>query len=79
MTLMEALKEAGYPEAEMYHHGSDLYVYASDLTHRVINDWFKQQGLHKPLFVSTFKDNVTGRTMYDIAFQYTPAWSGGRG
>ena len=79
MTIMEALAEAGYPEEDMFHHGTDLYVYASDLTQRVINDWFKANGLNRTLFVSTFKDNVTGRTMYDIAFQYTPAWNRAKG
>lgn len=79
MTLMEKLKEAGYPEADMFHHGTDLYIYATPKTQRVINEWFMETGLDRSLFVSTFKDNVTGRLMYDIAFQYDPAWSGARG
>lgn len=79
MTLMGKLKEAGYPEADMFHHGADLYIYASDMTQRVINEWFREAGLNRTLFVSTFKDNITGRTMYDIAFQYTPAWSDNTG
>lgn len=78
MTLMEKLTQAGYPEADMFHHDSDLYIYASDFTQRVINEWFKENGLKRSLFVSTFKDNITGRTMYDIAFQYTPYWGGNR-
>lgn len=78
MTLMETLIAAGYPQDEMYHHRSDLYVYATPLTQRVINEWFKANRLNRCLFVSMFTDNITGRKMYDIAFQYTPFWSGCR-
>lgn len=31
--------------------------------------------LHKSLFVDTFRDQITGESMYDIAFQYEPYWS----
>lgn len=72
MKLMEKLVEAGYPREEMYHHCSDLYVFATPLTQRVINEWFKEQGYARDLFVSTFKDQITGKTMYDVAFQYAP-------
>lgn len=78
MTLMESLIAAGYPKEDMYHHRSDLYVYATPLTRRVINEWFAEQGLNRHLFVSIFTDNVTGRKMYDCALQYTPFWSGCR-
>lgn len=77
MTLMEKLKEAGYPEADIHHHCSDLYVYATPLTKQVINAHFKETGQNRSLFVKPFKDAVTGRPMYDIAFHYDPAWSGG--
>lgn len=73
MTLMEKLEAAGYPRKEMYHHESDLYVFLTPLTKRVIDEWFKEKGLTRSLFVSTFKDQITGKPMYDIAFQYTPA------
>lgn len=36
--------------------------------------WFEEEGLNKSLFVTTFSDQITGRPMYDIAFQYTPYW-----
>lgn len=75
MTLMEKLLEAGYPREEMYHHCSDLYVYLTPLTMRVINEWFKEEGLNRENFVSTFTDQVSGRPMYDVSFQYTPYWA----
>ena len=42
-TLKEMLIEAGYPESEMYHpsYGSDLYVYVTPLTTKVIEEWCK--------------------------------------
>ena len=43
MTLMEKLEAAGYPREEMYHHESDLYVFLTPLTKRVIDEWFKEQ------------------------------------
>ena len=74
MTLMERLLDAGYPRNEMYHHYSDLYIFATPLTNRVVNQWAADNGLHRQLFVTTFRDQVTGRLMYDIAFQYDPFW-----
>lgn len=65
MTLIEKLIEAGYPRDEMYHHYSDLYVFITPLTIRVVDEWFKEQGYNKDLFVSRFTDNVTGKPMYD--------------
>ena len=73
-TLMEALEEAGYPREQMFNHYSDLYVFASQKTLDVIIKWFKQQGYNWTLFVKSFEDQVAGRKMYDIAFQYTPYW-----
>ena len=71
-TLMEALEEAGYPREQMFHHDSDLYIYVTPLTREITDAWFKENGLHKKLFVSTFTDQITGKQMYDIFFQYTP-------
>ena len=75
MTLMEKLEAAGYPREDMYHHESDLYVFITPLSKRVIDEWFKEEGLTRNLFVSTFRDQVTGKLMYDVAFQYTPFWN----
>lgn len=76
-TLIEMLVEAGYPEEQIYHHESDLYVFATPLTKKVLEDWCEKNGWDKGLvertefLFETFKDNVTGKQMYDIAFQYT--------
>ena len=78
MTLMESLIEAGYPKDEMFHHRSDLYVYLTPTTKRVIDKWFKENGLVRDLFVSVFTDNISGLKMYDCAFQYTPFGEGCR-
>ena len=69
-TLIEALNAAGISRSEMAHHCSDLYVFVTPITTAVINEWFEVQGLAKDLFVSVFKDQITGRRMYDVAFQY---------
>lgn len=69
-TLMEMLIEAGYPKEEMDHHESDLYVYVIPLTTRVIDEWCKANGFNKNWHCSTFKDQITGKMMYDCAFQY---------
>lgn len=74
ITLMEALEEAGYPREQMFNHYSDMYVFVTPLTKRVVNDWFKDGGMNMKVFVETFHDQITGRLMYDIAFQYTPYW-----
>lgn len=73
-TLMEALEKAGYPREQMFNYHSTLYVFFTSLTRRVVDKWFKEEGLNKSLFVKTFIDQITGRPMYDIAFQYTPYW-----
>lgn len=70
MTLIEKLVAAGYPREEMYHHCSDLYVFVTPITTKVVDEWFKEQHLNQHLFVSKFKDYITGRPMYDIAFQF---------
>lgn len=73
-TLMEALEDAGYPREQMFNHCSDLYVFITPITRRVVDKWFKDERLNKSLFVKTFSDQITGRPMFDIAFQYTPYW-----
>ena len=73
-TLMEMLRDAGYPTEKMYHHESDLYVFATDLTNRVIDDWLAMNHFTREPFVKTFRDQQTGRVMFDIAFQYDPFW-----
>ena len=76
MTLMERLVAEGYPKEEFFHHYSDLYIFATPMTQRVVNQWCKDNGDHRDLFVSTFHDQQTGKLMYDVAFQYDPFWEG---
>lgn len=75
--LMERLLEAGYPPEDIDHHDSDLYVYATPLTTKVITEWADENGydssLRDGVFVQKFKDQITGKMMYDIAFQYIPS------
>lgn len=75
MTLYELLLKNGYPKDEMFNHGSDLYVFKTDLTYKVITAWLKAQNYPWNRMVETFTDNVTGRPMYEIAFQYQPYWN----
>lgn len=70
MTLVEKIISVGYPREKIYHHYSDLYVYATPVTTKAIREWFEDRQLKQELFVSKFKDNITGKPMYDIAFQY---------
>lgn len=76
-SLMERLLEAGYPPEDIGHHYSDLYIYVTPLTTKVIIEWANENGcvgdLRDGVFVQTFKDQITGRIMYDIAFQYIPS------
>ena len=68
--LLQRLLEAGYPQEEMDHHESDLYVFVTPLTTKVIEDWCKEMGYDKDWHCPIFTDQITGRKMYDCAFQY---------
>lgn len=71
-SLMERLLEDGYPPEDIDHHDYDLYVYVTPLTTRVLKAWMKDNNYTDTL-VQTFKDQITGRMMYDIFFQYIPS------
>ena len=76
-TLMETLVDAGYPADQFDHHESDLYVYAyvnGMFTSEIIAKWFRDHGYSPALFMNYFEDQVTGKGMWDVAFQYTPWW-----
>ena len=76
-SLMERLLEAGYPPEDIDHYYYDLYVYVTPLTTKVITEWADENGyvgnLRDRVFIQKFKDQITGRMMYDIAFQYIPS------
>ena len=78
--LMQMLLEAGYPKDQVFHHESDLYVYRNDLTTKVIDEWLAENGWsgakNDSFFIDRFIDQITGKPMYDIAFQYIPYWEG---
>lgn len=68
--LMQRLLDAGYPREEMGHHESDLYVYVTSVTTQVVERWCKEHGYDRTWHCPTFYDQITGRKMYDCAFQY---------
>ena len=79
-SLMQMLLDAGYPKEDMHNHESDLYIYATPLTTKVLEEWCRVNGWNprivkdRSFLFDVFTDNVTGRKMYDIAFQYIPFW-----
>ena len=74
MSLMKMLVKAGYPEKDFSHHESDLYIYKTPLTTKVLDRWVDDNEFASSYLVSEFRDNVTGKEMYEIAFQYDPYW-----
>lgn len=75
--LMLRLLEAGYPRTEMYHHESDLYVFVTSVTTEVIKNWCRERGYSRAWHCPIFRDQVSGKPMYDCAFQYFD-WKGGK-
>lgn len=77
-SLMERLLEAGYPPEDIHHYYSDLYVYVTELTTKIITEWLNDNGydsnLRDGVFVKTFRNQITGRKMYDVLFEYIPFW-----
>ena len=69
-TLKQMLLDAGYPKIEMFHHYSDLYVFVTPVTTRVIDKWCNEHGYTKSFHCPKFKDQITGKPMYDCAFQW---------
>jgi len=69
--LMKRLVDAGYPREEMDHHYADLYVYVNEISRPVIEQWCAEHGWRNADWMCPiFRDQVTGRPMYDCAFQY---------
>lgn len=75
--LLQRLLDAGYPKEEVFHHESDLYIFVTEQTTAILDQWLQDNGWmnlkNDPFLMSEFKDRITGRRMYDIAFQYNPA------
>ena len=72
--LMKRLLDAGYPLEEMDHHESDLYVYVTPLTTKVIEQWCREHEYDRTWHCPTFFDQESGRLMFDCAFQFTDWW-----
>ena len=76
LPILERLLAAGYPKDQVFHHDTDLYVFVTDLTRKVIDEWMKEQFSNirienAPSFLFTvFIDQVTGKPMFDLAFQW---------
>jgi len=73
-SLMSRLLKAGYPREEMDSHESDLYVYVTPLTTKVINEWCKENGFARTWHCPIFRDQITGKPMYDCAFCFDDYW-----
>ena len=72
-SFYETLLSSEYPRENISNHESDMYVYVTPLTTKLVKEFWPDDGMRE-LFVKKFKDNVTGRHMYDIAFAYDPYW-----
>ncbi|MCM1333425.1 MAG: hypothetical protein NC084_06390 [Bacteroides sp.] len=68
--LMKRLLDEGYPITEIAHHESDLYVYVTPLTTKIVNEYCRENGFTRDWHCPIFKDAITGKPMYDCAFQY---------
>lgn len=76
-SLMQQLLDAGYPREDCFHHGSNLYVYITPLTRQIVHQYYREMGGDGGGFLlDTFRDQITGRPMYDCAFAYDPYWTG---
>lgn len=69
-SLMERLIEAGYPREEMYHHCSDLYVFVTPISTKIIDEWCNENRYRRQHHCPIFTDQITGKQMYDCAFQW---------
>lgn len=69
-SMLEILLDSGYPKEEVFHHGSDLYIYVTPLTTKIVEEWCNLRQYNVNWHCPKFKDQITGKMMYDCAFQY---------
>ena len=69
-TLLKRLLDAVYPKAEIHHWQSDLYVFVTPLTTKIISEWCDENGYTMNLHCTRFVDQITGNMMYNCVFQY---------
>ena len=69
-TLLQRILDSGYPKEDIFHHESDLYVYVTPTTTKIIKEWCVENDYSQDWHFHMFKDQITGRMMFDCAFQY---------
>ena len=73
-TLMQELLDAGYPKDDMFSYESDLYIYVTPLTSRIVEDYYRSRDMNRKHHAPIFTSEVDGRQMYDCYFQYDDYW-----
>lgn len=68
--LMLRIIDGGYPKNEIFNHESDLYVFVTPLTKKIIEEWCKEHNFNRTWHCPNFIDQITKRPMYDCAFQF---------
>ena len=71
-SLMARFIEAGLTKSDMFHHESDLYVYVTPTTAKIVADYCKENGYSQQWMCPRFINNVDGKAMFDCAFAYEP-------
>lgn len=78
VTFYQKLIDSGYPADKIYHHESDLYVEVTPETTALLSEWLSESGYgnlaNNKFLIRKFRDAITGRLSYDVAFQYEPYW-----
>lgn len=74
-TLMQELLDAGYPKDQMFHHESDLYIYVTPLTTKVVEEFYKKKGWNRNWHAPVFRSETDGELMYDCYFQFYDYWN----
>ena len=71
-SLMKRLIDAGFTEKDMFHHYSDLYVYVTPESTKIVEEWCRERGFRRAWMCPMFRSNIDGKPMYDCAFAYEP-------
>lgn len=74
-TLMQRLLDAGYPREQMDNHESDLYIYVTPLTTKIVEEFYKEKGQSRPWHAPIFTSATDGKPMYDCHFQFDDYWN----
>lgn len=71
-SLMARFIEAGLGKSDMFHHESDLYVYVTPVTEKIVTEYCKENGYDPKWMCPKFTSNIDGKRMYDCVFAYEP-------